>query len=82
MIPIYFFIRKSKLKYIDIENKKINSKYSITGLVFLFVSFILLTLQDIQLPNHSTKTIFLYSKGVVNWNKPELLLGCVEWLNR
>lgn len=71
MIPIYFFTKHAELICADAQDKTVNSKYYITGLIFLFISLILLTLQDIQLPRHTKKTIFLYSKGVVNRNKPE-----------
>jgi hypothetical protein len=62
MIPIYFFTKHAELICADAQAKTVNSKYYITALIFLFVSLILLTLQDIQLPRHTKNDLPLQQR--------------------
>ena len=71
LIPVFFFIYKRDLKDSSGGYGSVKFKYFFAGLVLLFISIILLTFYEIHQKIKSTKTVYLYSKGIVNWNKPE-----------
>jgi hypothetical protein len=72
LIPIFLFTYKKEIGGVAGTKKQANLKYFVIGLIAIFISVVLLSFPPLNFNKEKTPSnIFIYSKGVVNWNKPE-----------
>lgn len=70
LIPIFILTYKKEIG--TGTKKQANLKFLIIGLIYVFISVVLVTFPSLNFNKEKTPSnIFIYSKGVVNWNRPE-----------